>query len=146
MINEKYVTEKLSIAQIADELACSKDAVRRTLKASGAEIREPRQHHGRPSQPKYGEQYRNGKLARHLGETRVKATIQEMRTTGLSLRQIARFLDHIGVPTKCRGKRWHPQMVQRVLGEHPAKTDASISIVEQDLVLTNSTNQKIKEA
>lgn len=39
-----------------------------------------------------------------------------MRESGLSLRQIAKFLDHIGVPTKCRGKKWHPEMIKRILG------------------------------
>ncbi len=115
MIREKYEQEGLSIAQISSQILCSKDAVRHALKAEGVVIREPGKHHGHPSQPKYGDHYRNGKLIRHLGETRVRRTVLEMKEAGLSLRQIAKFLDQIGVPTKCRGKKWHPEMVKRIL-------------------------------
>ena len=38
-----------------------------------------------------------------------------MRESGMSLRQIADFLSAIGVPTKKRGKKWHPQMIKRIL-------------------------------
>ncbi|OYZ13513.1 MAG: hypothetical protein B7Y39_17525 [Bdellovibrio sp. 28-41-41] len=34
---------------------------------------------------------------------------------GLALRQICEFLSSIGVPTKRRGQRWHPEMVRRIL-------------------------------
>ena len=115
VFREKYEQEMLSMAQISSQFLCSKDTVRRTLKDNGVQIRRPHQHHGHPAQPRYGEQYRKGKLVRHLGEVRVGRTVVEMRETGLTLRQIAKFLDHIGVPTKCRGKRWHPELVKRVL-------------------------------
>jgi len=38
-----------------------------------------------------------------------------MRQSGMTLRQIARFLSEIGVPTKNRGKKWHPEMVNRII-------------------------------
>lgn len=115
MIKEKYVKNGLSIRQIATELLCSKEAVRSGLIKEGVELRKPNQHHGRPSQPKYGSQYRNGNLIKHLGEQRVIQTVNEMSDEGMSLRQIARFLDQIGVPTKCKGKKWHPQMVKNII-------------------------------
>jgi hypothetical protein len=43
--------------------------------------------------------------------------IQNMRQNGISLRQIAKFLTNIGVPTKKRGVSWHPEMVKRILEE-----------------------------
>ncbi|MBI3294034.1 MAG: recombinase family protein [Deltaproteobacteria bacterium] len=43
--------------------------------------------------------------------------VMDMKAQGLSLRQIASFLDKVGVPTKRRGKAWHPEMVNRIL-EH----------------------------
>ena len=115
VFREKYEQEMLSMAQISSQFLCSKDTVRRNLKAHGVQIRRPHHHHGHPAQPRYGEQYRKGNLVRHLGEARVGRTVVEMRKTGLTLRQIARFLDNIGVPTKCRGKKWHPEMVNRIL-------------------------------
>lgn len=50
-----------------------------------------------------------------MGEVRVINTIQEMAKQGLSLRKICKFLDTIGAPTKCRGKSWHPEMINRIL-------------------------------
>lgn len=78
-------------------------------------LRAAHQPHGRPSQPKYGARMQHGSLTPHLGEKRIINAIQELRGKGLTLRQIARFLTQAGVPTKCRGKRWHPQMVKRVI-------------------------------
>jgi hypothetical protein len=51
----------------------------------------------------------------HQGEQKVIDAVLEMRKQGLSLRQIARFLSKVGVPTKQRGVSWHPQMVKRLL-------------------------------
>ena len=48
-------------------------------------------------------------------EHRVIRTAVEMREQGLSLRQIALILSQIGVPTKQRGKAWHPEMKKRLL-------------------------------
>jgi hypothetical protein len=41
--------------------------------------------------------------------------VKELRGDGLSFRQIARALSKLRVPTKCKGRRWHPEMVRRVL-------------------------------
>ena len=118
MIKEKYVDKGLSIRQVADELLCSKEAIRNALTSMKVPLRDQNQHHGRPSQPRYGYHYRNGKLVKHLGESRLIIAVQEMRSEGMSLRKIAQFLDQIGVPTKCRGKAWHPQMVKNILDKN----------------------------
>lgn len=52
---------------------------------------------------------------KHSGEERVISAVLDMRKQGLGLRQIASFLSKIGVPTKRRGKTWHPEMVKRIL-------------------------------
>lgn len=38
-----------------------------------------------------------------------------MRSQGMSLRSIAKTLNELKVPTKNKGKKWHPEMVRRVL-------------------------------
>jgi len=115
VLKEKYVDERLSLAQISSQILSSKAAVRDGLKRAGIKIRTPHKNHGRPSQPKYGERKSQGKIIRHLGESRIIRAVLEMRESELSLRQIAKFLDTVGVPTKCRGKKWHPQMVKRII-------------------------------
>jgi len=62
-----------------------------------------------------GKSSKQGREVPHLAEQRVIQAVLDMRSQGLSLRQIARFLSQSGVPTKCRGKSWHPQMVNRIL-------------------------------
>ena len=114
-LHQKYVKEGLSIKQISELIFSSKDAVRNGLLRFGIPIREAHQPHGRPSRPKFGKQIRKGVETAHLAEQRVVRAVLNMRAQGLSLRQIARFLTEIGVPTKCRGKSWHPEMVRRVI-------------------------------
>jgi len=114
-VHQKYVVAGLSLAQIAAEIFSSKEAVRASLKRFGIPIRDPHKPHGRPSQPRYGKQIRSGRVSPHLAEQQMIQTIAELRRQGLTLRKIAEILTSIGVPTKKRGKSWHPQMVSRIL-------------------------------
>lgn len=114
-LHQKYVVEGLSIGQIAAQIFSSKQAVRKGLLRVGIQLREPHRPHGNPSQVRYGQRKHKGRPVRHANEQRVISAIQDMRQQGLSLRQIAAFLSKIGVPTKRRGKAWHPEMVKRIL-------------------------------
>ena len=115
-LHQKYVIEGLSIDQISMLIFSSKQSVRRGLLKVGIPLREPHKHHGNLSQPRYGQRKVQGRsVVKHAGEVRVVSAILDMRKSGLSLRQIALFLSKIGVPTKCRGKAWHPEMVKRIL-------------------------------
>ncbi len=105
----------LSIRQIAAEFLSSKEAVRRGLIAAGIPLRGAHQPHGRQSQAQYGERRVNGKVVEYKVEQKVITAVKQMREQGLSLRQIAKNLSAMGVPTKCAGKKWHPEMVKRVL-------------------------------
>ena len=137
LLHQKYVEEGLSASQIASHFVCSKATVQKELREAGIAAREPHHHHGHPSQPKYGERVAKGKTTAHLGEHRVVQTVFEMRDQGLSLRQIARFLSQIGVPTKQRGKAWHPERVRRVL----ATSDSmSIEVVTDERPITSNTS------
>lgn len=114
-LHQKYLTEGLSLAQIAAQTFSSKEAIRKGLLAAGIKLREPHRPHQRPSQPRYGQRLVNGSVAPHVAEQRTINAILDLHRQRLSLRQIARFLDQIRVPTKCRGKKWHPQMVARII-------------------------------
>jgi hypothetical protein len=122
-LHQKYVVEKLSLAQIASQISSSKMVIGKYLRYFEIPLRAANQPHGRPSQPKFGSRIQHGSVTTHLGERRVINAIQELRGQGLTLRQIARFLSQAGVPTKCRGKRWHPQMIKRVLDSEAEKEE-----------------------
>lgn len=115
VVHQKYVVEGLSIRQIADEFLSSKEAVRKGLINAGIELRESNKPHGRQSQVKYGQRRVNGKVVDFKMEQKIIVSAQQMWTQGLSLRQIAKNLSSMGIPTKCNGKKWHPEMVRRLL-------------------------------
>jgi hypothetical protein len=114
--------EGLSIAQISSQIFSSKEAVRENLHRLGIPLREPHRPHGRPARAAYGEKKREGKLVSHLAEKRIVAAILDLKKQGLSLRQISGFLSKMKVPTKRRGKSWHPEMVKRILVRECAST------------------------
>lgn len=88
---------------------------------------------------RYGQRKFKGRPVRHFGEERVITAIQEMHRQGLSLRKIARFLSAIGVPTKRRGKAWHPEISRLLDHSNPSVTMRYVS-------QTGSQKQKVAEA
>lgn len=102
-LHQKYVLEGFSIRQIAELVVSSKEAVKTEILKQGIPLRKKSQHHGRPAQTKFGQ--------------RVADSVKPMKTEGLSLRAIARCLDLMKIPTKMRGKKWHPEMVKRILDD-----------------------------
>jgi hypothetical protein len=121
-LHQKYVVEGLSIAQISSQIFSSKEAVRQNLIRFGIPIREAHKPHGHSAQMKFGKQMRQGKVIPHLAEKRVIEAVVEMRRSNMSLRQIAKFLSKVGVPTKRRGVAWHPEMVKRLLSSSDEPT------------------------
>jgi transposase len=116
-VHQKYVVEGLSIREIAAEILSSKEAVRNALKRFDIPARDAHiPHHGRLSSPKYGSKLRSGRASPHVAEQQMIETIKALRSQGLTLRKVAEILTSMGVPTKKRGKSWHPEMVKRILG------------------------------
>ena len=117
-LQQKYVMEGLSIRQIALEVTSSKEAVRQELLKAKIPLRDKSQHHGNPSQAKFGQRVIKRKLVPHKTEQRIIESIWQMKAEGLSLRAIARCLDQMKIPTKSQGKKWHPEMVKRIIEDH----------------------------
>lgn len=115
VLQQKYVVEGLSIAQIAKEFLSSKEAVRKGLFNAGVALREQHKPHGRQSQPRYGQHKIKGKVIEYKLEQKIVMAIKQMHAQGLSLREIAKNLSAMGVPTKCNGIKWHPEMVKRII-------------------------------
>jgi hypothetical protein len=114
-LHQKYVIEQRSIAQIAAETLSSREAIRSALIDFGIKRRPIGKPGLRPSQVPYGYRKSDGLMVPHLGEQRVLAAVKKMVQDGMSYRQICEFLTSVGVPTKNRGQRWHPEMVSRLI-------------------------------
>jgi hypothetical protein len=112
---QKYVDEGLSLAQIARLTSSSKSSVREALVRCGTPIRKPHLAHSNPAQPRFGTKRRKDMLEKHVAEQRVIRAILHMRKGGMSLRAIVRSLAELKLPTKRRGKSWHPEMINRIL-------------------------------
>jgi hypothetical protein len=86
------------------------------LKRFDIPVREPHiPHNGRVACPSYGTKLRSGRASPHIAERQMIENIKELRAQGLTLRKLAEILTNMGVPTKMRGKSWHPEMVKRIL-------------------------------
>ncbi len=114
-LEEKYVKNGRSIAQIAEETLSSRAAVRDALIGFNIPLRKQGNPGLRPSQVPYGFRRSAGLLVPHLGEQRIIQSIQKMSNDGLSYRKICDFLTSVGVPTKNQGKGWQPEMIRRLL-------------------------------
>jgi hypothetical protein len=114
-LTQKYLVERRSIAQIAAQIVSSRATVRKALIEFGIKTRQRGKPGLRPAQVPYGYRMVDGLMIPHQGEQKVLSVVQKMNAKGLSLRQICEFLTSIGVPTKRRGQRWHPEMVRRLL-------------------------------
>jgi hypothetical protein len=114
-LQQKYVAEGLSLAQISEQICSSKEAVRKALVRFEIPVRESHKPHGHTGRLRFGKRVKAGVVVTHHTEQRVIDTIKELNAKGMGLRQIARTMTQLKVSTKCRGKRWHPQMVARIL-------------------------------
>lgn len=118
-LHQKYVVEGLSIAQIATQIVSAKETVRGRLKRFGITLRDPHRCHGRSPQPRFGKKQSGDHQIDNVRELRAVEAIKEMKSSGMSLRQMCKVLSLTGVPTKCLGQRWHPEMVRRILETGP---------------------------
>ena len=114
-LEEKYLKEGRSIAQIAAQTLSSRTAVRDALIEFGIPLRKQGKPGRRPAQVPYGFRRSDGLLVPHLNEQRVIQSARKLSSDGLSYRQICDFLTSVGVPTKNQGKRWQPEMVRRLI-------------------------------
>ncbi len=93
----------------------SKESIWSALIKSNIFLRDKDQHHGSPSQLKFGVERKALSSVEHKAEQRTVDIVRQMKAEGLSLRGIARYLNQMKVPTKNKGMKWHPEMVRRII-------------------------------
>ena len=111
---QKYLKNRLSMQDIARELACSKTHVRRLLLKYNIPLRKTSDYSGSRWYA-YGKQRVGGKTIDHKSEQRTIATIKQMYSEGISTNAIARFFNTMKIPTKQQGKSWHQNTVAKIL-------------------------------
>lgn len=114
-LSDLYLKKGLSAAQIAKEIVSSKSAVLSALKKFQIPIREPHLPHGRQSQTKYGDKRFKGLVTSFKKEEETAKAIKDMADKGLSLREICKILTTMKIPTKNKHRKWHPEMLRRIL-------------------------------
>lgn len=116
LLQQKYIVEKASLAQIAKEFSCSKHAIRNALTRAGIPVR-------RRAQPGfaalgYGTRNVRGRRVDDQIEQRVINSIIELREDGMSYDKIASFLTKMGVPTKTRRRKWNGGCIRVIYLRH----------------------------
>jgi hypothetical protein len=116
VLHEKYVTQRLSLKQVAELIGVSKGAVLESLRRFGIPVRPRYQSHGRPSNPPYGYHLVGGRLVEHPREQKLIQTVKRLYAKeGYGLNAIAKKLTQDGVPTKKGRTVWHHEMVRSIL-------------------------------
>lgn len=84
VLEEKYVKNRRSIAQIAEEILSSRAAFRNALIEFGISLQRQGKPGLRPAQVPYGYRRADGLLVPHLGEQRIIQLVRKMSSDGLS--------------------------------------------------------------
>ena len=111
---KKYLENRLSISEIAQEFSCSKTYVRSLLLKYNIPLHKQSKRRG-SRWDAYGRRKVNGKAIDHQGEQRTIATIKQMYGEGNNANAIARFLNTMKIPTKQQGKGWHANTIIKIL-------------------------------
>jgi DNA-binding CsgD family transcriptional regulator len=116
LLHQKYVQETQSLEQIASELKCSTQTVRKHLKMAGVKIR-PLPHLRIPKGAQSKKISGLGKVI-DLNEQRITQTILEYRRLGMSSQKIADIMNQMGIPPRFKAKSWHYRTVHRVIQQN----------------------------
>jgi len=120
-LRQKYVEEKLSIAEIAALTMSSNGAVHSHLRSCGIEIRGSGENIRPKRHLSYGSKISCRNVVVHCREQETLNKMRELRDQGFSYWKIADILNTMKVPTKTRKGRWHARSVQAILDrESPA--------------------------
>ena len=118
LLKQKYLGNRLSMREIAEEFSCSKTRIRDLLLKHNIPLRSPYRYHNRWYA--YGKRMVGGKTIEHKGELRTIATIKQMYGEGMNTSAIARCLNTMKLPTKKQGKGWHQNTVAKILKREEA--------------------------
>ncbi len=114
VLKQKYLEDRLSMRDIANEFSCSKTRIRSLLLKYEIPLREQNKYH-KDHWRIYGKRRTSGKAVDHQRELRTIAAIKKMYAEGIGTAAIARLLDTMKIPTKRQGKGWDHSTVTAIL-------------------------------
>ena len=109
-----YIKQGLSKREIAKRLNVRHSSIIATLKKFGINEDSTNKVHGIQGQIPFGYDYKNGKLEKNVEEQEIIRVIKQLKSSGFSLRGIARKLNKRLIPTKNNGI-WHANTVRKIL-------------------------------
>jgi len=110
-----YIKQGLPKREIARRLNVRHSTVIATLKKLGIHENSPNKVHGIKGQIPFGYNYKNGRLEKNKKEQEIIRVIKQLKSSGFSLRGIARELNKRLISTKNNGI-WHANTVRKILG------------------------------
>ena len=113
VLRQKYLTDRLSIRDIASEFACSKTHIHNLLLKHEIPLRQPHRRYN--IWYTYGKRRVGNKTIDHKAELRTIATIKQMYSEGMNTSAIARCLNAMRLSTKQQGKGWQQNTVAKIL-------------------------------
>jgi len=116
-VTNLYIKRDLPIREIARQLNVSHSTVIECLRRLGIHDKGSRKRVITQGQIPFGYNYRNGKLEKNQEEQEVIRIIKQLRSSGVSLRGIARELNKRLVPTKNNGI-WQATTVSNILSRN----------------------------
>jgi len=116
-LRQKYEEKGLSLRQIAAEKVHSRSTISKLLKGAVVRLRAAGQGHGNPSQLRFGYQKYKGEVVYHMGEQQVISAIKDLKSEGMTLRQIAQRMTALRIPSKNGKTKWHPMMIKRIFDQ-----------------------------
>lgn len=115
VLRQKYLVEKFSIRQIAEEFSSSKTTVRKYLYDYKLKIRKRGVRELNPPNPVYGEKRYGNRVIKNHEEQKVIEFILRLHRAGHSFRSIARTLNQSNVPTRKGASDWHHWVVAEIV-------------------------------
>ena len=109
-----YIKQGLSKREIARRINVRHSAVIATLKKLGIHENSTNKVHGIKGQIPFGYDHKNGRLEKNEEEQEIIRVIKQLKSSGFSLRGIARELNKRLIPTKNNGI-WHANTVRKIL-------------------------------
>jgi hypothetical protein len=122
-LHQKYVVERLSTQEIADQIFSAKSTVLKYLKHHRIPLREVGVTIRRRNWLAYGQRILKRHEAVHHREQDNIGRMQELRSQGFTFDEIAQVFNSMKVPTKTHKGQWHGKTINGIL-----RRQASLSL------------------
>lgn len=112
-LQQKYVVERLSAGEIAEEILSARSTVLKYLRLAKIPIRAADKK--TRIRLAYGEAWKDGRVVPHDRELANIDKIRQLRAKGFSYWEIADILNGMNISTKTRKGKWHARYVQKLI-------------------------------